>query len=95
MPVSKRLRYEILKRDNHACRYCGAAATDAKLTVDHVTPVSRVGSGLLEHCCCCTLDCLRPAHVVFAYMGGIARKKIEQLHERAKQILEGEATDGA
>ncbi|MEU5976310.1 hypothetical protein [Streptomyces sp. NPDC047315] len=25
MAVSKRLRYEILRRDNHACRYCGAA----------------------------------------------------------------------
>lgn len=23
MAISKRLRYEILRRDNHACRYCG------------------------------------------------------------------------
>lgn len=26
MSVSKRLRFEILRRDNHACRYCGATA---------------------------------------------------------------------
>ena len=26
MSVSKRLRYEILRRDNHACRYCEVAA---------------------------------------------------------------------
>lgn len=38
MALSKRLRFEILRRDNHACRYCGAAAPDAKLTVDHVVP---------------------------------------------------------
>jgi hypothetical protein len=38
MALSKRLRYEILRRDNHACRYCGAAAPDAELTVDHVVP---------------------------------------------------------
>lgn len=44
MPVSKRLRYEILRRDNHACRYCGAAAPDAKLTVDHVIPVALGGT---------------------------------------------------
>lgn len=44
MAVSKRLRYEIMRRDNHACRYCGAGAPDAKLTVDHVVPVALGGS---------------------------------------------------
>jgi hypothetical protein len=38
MAVSKRLRYEVLRRDNYRCRYCGIAAPDAKLTVDHVLP---------------------------------------------------------
>jgi len=31
MAVSKRLRFEILRRDDHACRYCGATAPEAKL----------------------------------------------------------------
>lgn len=44
MALSKRLRYEVLRRDNHACRYCGAAAPDAKLVVDHVVPVALGGS---------------------------------------------------
>ena len=44
MPISKRLRYEILRRDNHTCRYCGESAPDVKLTVDHVTPVALGGS---------------------------------------------------
>lgn len=44
MAVSKRLRYEILRRDNHQCRYCGARAPEAVLTVDHVVPVSLGGS---------------------------------------------------
>lgn len=44
MAVSKRLRYEILRRDNFACRYCGATAPDAKLTVDHVTPEALGGT---------------------------------------------------
>jgi len=39
MAISKRLRFEILRRDNHACRYCGASAPEAQLTVDHVIPV--------------------------------------------------------
>lgn len=37
-PVSRRLRFEILRRDNYTCRYCGASAPDAPLTVDHVIP---------------------------------------------------------
>ena len=44
MAVSKRLRYEILRRDNHTCRYCGGAAPDVVLTVDHVVPTALGGS---------------------------------------------------
>lgn len=42
MAVSKRTRYEVLKRDNHTCRYCHA--TDSPLTVDHVLPTALGGS---------------------------------------------------
>jgi hypothetical protein len=42
--ISKRLRYEVLRRDNHTCRYCGGTAPDVALTVDHVTPVALGGS---------------------------------------------------
>lgn len=38
MAISKRLRFEIFRRDNHTCRYCGNKAPDVKLTVDHVMP---------------------------------------------------------
>jgi hypothetical protein len=44
MAVSKRVRYEVLKRDNHTCRYCGATAPDTTLTVDHVTPTALGGT---------------------------------------------------
>jgi len=43
MAVSKRLRYEILRRDSYTCRYCGASAPDVPLRVDHVTPVALGG----------------------------------------------------
>lgn len=57
MAVSKRLRFEIFRRDNHACRYCGAIAPEAKLTVDHVTPTALGGgdepSNLVTACSDC------------------------------------------
>lgn len=42
MAVSKRLRFEVLKRDNYTCRYC--RASDGELTIDHVTPVALGGT---------------------------------------------------
>lgn len=36
--VTKRLRYEILRRDGFRCRYCGATPAEAELRIDHVIP---------------------------------------------------------
>jgi hypothetical protein len=44
VPISKRTRFEVLRRDDHHCRYCGASADDNPLTIDHVTPVALGGS---------------------------------------------------
>lgn len=57
MAVSKRTRYEVLKRDNHTCRYCGASAPDVKLTVDHVTPVALGGSDAPDNLVAACRDC--------------------------------------
>lgn len=42
MAVSKRTRFEVLRRDNFTCRYC--RGTEGQLTVDHVTPVALGGT---------------------------------------------------
>lgn len=42
--ASKRLRFEVLRRDNHACRYCGRSAPEVELTVDAVVPEALGGS---------------------------------------------------
>lgn len=44
MAVSRRTRFEVLRRDGHTCRWCGASAPDVALTVDHVVPVALGGS---------------------------------------------------
>lgn len=57
MAVSKRLRYEILRRDNHTCRYCGAAAPGVPLTVDHVVPATLGGSDESSNLVTACRDC--------------------------------------
>lgn len=49
MAVSKRLRFEILRRDGYRCRYCGATPAQVELRVDHVKPVSLGGSDIPEN----------------------------------------------
>jgi hypothetical protein len=57
MAVSRRLRFEVLRRDGHTCRYCGAQAPDVVLTVDHVIPTTLGGgdepSNLVTACSDC------------------------------------------
>ncbi|NED75321.1 HNH endonuclease [Streptomyces sp. SID9944] len=57
MAVSKRLRYEILRRDNYACRYCGATAPQVKLNVDHVIPQALGGSDKPDNLVTACADC--------------------------------------
>lgn len=57
MAVSKRLRYEILRRDEHRCRYCGAKAPDVRITVDHVVPIALGGSDDPANLVAACVDC--------------------------------------
>jgi hypothetical protein len=41
---SKRLRYEVLRRDGFRCRYCGATPAEAELHIDHVVPEALGGA---------------------------------------------------
>lgn len=57
MAVSKRLRYEILRRDNHVCYYCGGTAPEVRLTVDHVVPTTLGGSDEASNLVAACVDC--------------------------------------
>ena len=57
--LSKRLRFEIFKRDGFRCIYCGATPVEEPLHVDHVTPVAEGGTNdvanLVTACSACNL----------------------------------------
>lgn len=55
MAVSKRTRYEVLRRDDFTCRYC--RSKDNELHVDHVTPVSLGGSDKPDNLVAACKDC--------------------------------------
>lgn len=55
--LSKKLRFEVFKRDSFTCQYCGSKAPDVILEVDHLTPVAEGGTNeflnLLTSCFSC------------------------------------------
>lgn len=58
-PISKRVRFEIFKRDAFQCQYCGKHPPNCILHVDHVIPLSKGGdndpSNLITACDSCNL----------------------------------------
>ena len=54
---SKRTRFEIFRRDNHTCRYCGAKAPDVELQADHVVPVALGGTNDPSNGVTACIDC--------------------------------------
>lgn len=42
--ISKKVRFEVFKRDSFTCQYCGAQAPNVELQVDHINPVALGGA---------------------------------------------------
>lgn len=59
MTVSKRLRFEILRRDGFRCYYCGARGNETTdgLTVDHVNPTALGGTDAPNNLVAACADC--------------------------------------
>ncbi len=55
--ISKSLRFAILVRDGFKCRYCGRAATEVPLVVDHCDPVCNGGRTSTDNLVTACQDC--------------------------------------
>lgn len=57
--ISKKLRFEVFKRDSFRCQYCGRNAPDVILEVDHIKPVAEGGKNTLLNLITSCRDCNR------------------------------------
>ena len=55
--ITKKTRFEVFKRDSFACQYCGKAAPDVVLHIDHINPVSKGGKNDLLNLITACEDC--------------------------------------
>jgi hypothetical protein len=86
MAVSVRLRFEVFKRDEFTCQYCGSVSPDCVLEVDHVVPVARGGTDDLVNLITSCWECNRGKSDVPLS----ALRLGEDPHDRAIALLEKE-----
>ena len=59
MPLSKKIRFEVFKRDGFCCQYCGNNPPLVVLEVDHIQPKSKGGSDDIDNLVTSCFDCNR------------------------------------
>lgn len=87
--ISKKLRFEVFKRDSFKCQYCGATSPDVLLEVDHIKPVKEGGKNNIDNLVTACRDCnsgkgarLLDDNTVLEKQ----RQQLEELNERRQQL---------
>jgi len=59
MAITKKLRFEVFKRDMFTCQYCGNTPPAIVLEADHIIPKSKGGTDDIDNLMCSCFDCNR------------------------------------
>lgn len=82
--ISKKLRFEIFKRDNFCCAYCGQRPPQTTLEVDHIRPVADGGGNEETNLVTSCFECNR------GKSDRLLTSIPESLSDKAKRIKECE-----
>lgn len=87
--VSKKVRFEIFKRDRFTCAYCGNTPPSVVLEIDHIDPVSKGGDNSETNLITACFDCNRGKRdIPINSIPQSLSESIEILKERELQIGE-------
>lgn len=85
-PISKKLRFDVFKRDGFRCTYCGATPSETViLEVDHIHPVAEGGSNDIDNLVAACFDCNRGKR------DGLLSSVPQSLSDKAEAVAEREA----
>lgn len=91
MALSKRVRFEVFKRDGFTCQYCGRRPPEAVLHVDHVKPRCEGGSdeliNLVTSCMECNLG-KGPRELSDDSLARLQQSEVMSAKERAEIAIE-------
>ena len=87
--LSKKIRFEVFKRDSFTCQYCGKSAPSVVLEVDHIKPVSKDGENEITNLITSCAECNNgKSDRELADDSVMAKRKaqLDDLQERREQI---------
>jgi hypothetical protein len=87
-PISKKLRFEIFKRDGFTCQYCGKMSPDVVLEVDHIKPVASGGKNDMLNLVTACLSCNRGKGATELKDESMVIKQQKQLTEANERRLQ-------
>lgn len=88
--LSKRIRFEVFKRDKFTCQYCGQKAPEIILHVDHIEPVAKGGANEIVNLITSCQGCNAGKSDKQLSDGSALekqRKQLELLQEKREQML--------
>lgn len=85
--LSKRVRFEVFKRDGFTCQYCGAHPPGVVLECDHIVPVALGGSNDDDNLITACFDCNRgKSDVSLDVVPQSLAEKAAEVAEREEQL---------
>lgn len=87
--ISKKVRFEVFKRDKFTCVYCGRKAPDVILEVDHINPVAKGGDNSITNLVTSCIDCNRGKRDIPLEVNETLEKQrvqLELLQEKREQL---------
>lgn len=87
--ISKKIRFEVFKRDSFTCQYCGKSAPDVILEVDHIEAVANGGTNDMFNLITACRDCNRGKSknkLSSSQTLDKEKRELELLQERKNQI---------
>lgn len=90
-PISKKVRFEVFRRDGFTCQYCGAKPPEAVLHVDHIVPVAEGGGNEMTNLATACQECNLGKGARLLDDDAVAhavRARKEEFEERKEQLRE-------
>lgn len=84
-PLSKKIRFEVFKRDKFTCQYCGRMSPDVILEVDHMNPVAQGGDNDILNLITSCRDCNRGKGKNLLSQTDVLKKSQKQLLDMAEK----------